>query len=632
MVCATSGSWPDVDRVIYRKQSGKVHGKEALKSARLNVSKDKFRWITKRKPSQPEAEYETPIWLGDKSNGEFFHKQTDRERKMREEILRRCDDNARKLGMDRREFIASSMGMMTTLAVFNMASGCGTNPDGTVSMAAGTAGMGAPPVGTTPGSGGVGGVATPANASSSMGVAGARAGGAMVSMPNGMMMNPTTGAMVPGMGVGGMSGPMGAAGDANMATVGAAGSGGAGGFMVPNEACMNAELADRLLKQEYFIMDVQTHHAEGPALFDCINGDCSKTAYLKAVFGESETTLAVLSGLPGASANSGVTNGDVQGTFGVSNMTLWTTRDQVNMAAASRRMIAHCQVTPNATPEDNGAMMEKVYKEHGTKGWKSYPPAEGGWFLTDPNAIKFIEKARELKEPLICAHKGFPFPGWSLEHADPGPDVGKVALMFPDVNFVIYHSACAFDVSAEGNGIWNPGDMVDNLNGGTSRLAKVVFESGLTGKNVYAEMGSVWNLMMNDPMLSQHYIGKMLKYVGVDRLVWGTESIWLGGPQPQIAAFKMFKLSDEIRDANQYPDFTDQVKRQVFGLTSARLYGINPGDCYTSFKYDQIAKYRQEMDHEEGINRWVARRPLITKYRDYLNLGKWRRATGAPDA
>jgi predicted TIM-barrel fold metal-dependent hydrolase len=350
------------------------------------------------------------------------------------------------------------------------------------------------------------------------------------------------------------------------------------------------------------------------------------------VFGESETTLAVLSGLPGESATSGVMNGDIQGTFGVSNETLWTTRDQVNMAAASKRMIAHCQVTPNATPAENSAMMEKVYRDHGTKGWKSYPPAEGGWFLTDPNAIAFIQKAVELKEPLICAHKGFPFPGWSLQHADPGPDVGKVALMFPEVNFVIYHSACAFDVAAEGNGIWNPGDMVDSQNGGTSRLAKVVFESGLTNKNVYAEMGSVWSLMMNDPMLSQHYIGKMLKYVGTERLVWGTESIWLGGPQPQIAAFKMFKLSDQIREQNGYPEFTDLTKRQVFGLTSARLYGINPGDCYTTFQTDGIARYRRELQEQYGEGQYAARRPLMTRYKDYVNHGKWRRASGAPDA
>ena len=60
------------------------------------MGKNRFQWM-KRKRSEPEYEYETPVWLGNISNGEFFHFQTERERKMRDEILRRCDDNARKL-------------------------------------------------------------------------------------------------------------------------------------------------------------------------------------------------------------------------------------------------------------------------------------------------------------------------------------------------------------------------------------------------------------------------------------------------------------------------------------------------------------------------------------------------------
>ena len=596
------------------------------------MGKNRFQWVKNRKRSEPEYEYETPVWLGDKSNGEFFHFQTDRERKMRDEILRRCDDNARKLGMDRREFISSSMGMLTTLSVFNMAAGCGDSkgfmPAGDVNrFVEGGAG------GVAPGlAGGAGGVATPAQASSSMGImgsAGANGGAGYGGVPGSPVGAAGSGGYGGYGGVTSSSGPVGGVAGAK------SGSGGRmadGGFMIPNEACMDKALADRLLKQEYFIMDVQTHHADGPTIFECVNGDCSKTAYLKAVFQDSETTVAVLSGLPGSGASAGVNGGDVQGTFGVSNETLYTTRDQVNMAAATKRMIAHCQVTPNATPAANSAMMEKVYREHQTKGWKCYPPAEGGWFLTDPNAVAFIQKAVELGEPLICAHKGFPFPGWSLKHADPGPDVGVIAKMFPNVNFVIYHSACAFEVEAEGMGFWNPGDPVDSQNGGTSRLAKVVHEAGLTNMNVYAEMGSVWNLFMNDPMLAQHYIGKMLKYVGTERLVWGTESIWLGGPQPQIAAFKMFKLSDEIRDKYQYPVFDDAVKRRVFGLTSAKLYGIDPGACYTSFKSDAIAQYRQEADEEIGEGRFASIRPLMTKYKDYVTHGKWRKTSGAPDA
>src|SRR5262245_5166091 len=85
----------------------------------------KLPWLKLRKKTAPELPYEPPIFLGNKSNGEFFHSQTPAERKIRDEILRQCDDKARKLGIDRREFIASAMGMCTSLAVLNLAAGCG---------------------------------------------------------------------------------------------------------------------------------------------------------------------------------------------------------------------------------------------------------------------------------------------------------------------------------------------------------------------------------------------------------------------------------------------------------------------------------------------------------------------------
>src|SRR5688572_5182938 len=89
------------------------------------MAKTKMRWLKRRSKAAPEIPYESPVWLGDISNGEFYRPQTEKERKTRELILQRCDENARRLGMDRREFIASSMGMATTLSVLNMAAGCG---------------------------------------------------------------------------------------------------------------------------------------------------------------------------------------------------------------------------------------------------------------------------------------------------------------------------------------------------------------------------------------------------------------------------------------------------------------------------------------------------------------------------
>ena len=84
----------------------------------------RFPWIRMQRKTDPELPVETPILLGNKSNGEFFWDQTPRERRMRAEILRRADEGARRLGIDRRDFLASALGMATSLAVVNLFSGC----------------------------------------------------------------------------------------------------------------------------------------------------------------------------------------------------------------------------------------------------------------------------------------------------------------------------------------------------------------------------------------------------------------------------------------------------------------------------------------------------------------------------
>ena len=83
----------------------------------------RMKWL-KRKKTARELPVEPPIRLGNMSNGEFFHQSTPMEQKIRAEILRQADDKSRKLGIDRREFLASAMGMCTSLSVINLASAC----------------------------------------------------------------------------------------------------------------------------------------------------------------------------------------------------------------------------------------------------------------------------------------------------------------------------------------------------------------------------------------------------------------------------------------------------------------------------------------------------------------------------
>src|SRR6516225_2901681 len=85
----------------------------------------KYAWLKPLKKTDPEVPYESPIWLGNRSNGEYFHPQTPEEARMRAEILRRGDEEARRRGLDRREFLWSTGGMALALSVVNEF-GCGS--------------------------------------------------------------------------------------------------------------------------------------------------------------------------------------------------------------------------------------------------------------------------------------------------------------------------------------------------------------------------------------------------------------------------------------------------------------------------------------------------------------------------
>ncbi len=81
-----------------------------------------------RKKTESEVPLKPPIpFLENYSNGEFFHEQTPRDRLINKLILEKADEKARKLGVDRRQFLASAAGMVTSLSLINTVSGCGSD-------------------------------------------------------------------------------------------------------------------------------------------------------------------------------------------------------------------------------------------------------------------------------------------------------------------------------------------------------------------------------------------------------------------------------------------------------------------------------------------------------------------------
>lgn len=540
----------------------------------------RFPWLKLGKKTDPELPLEPPIWMNDHSNGEYYHKQTPLEARMKREILKRADEQARYLGMDRREFLASSMGMVTTLAVINQMTGCGGDSEG---------------------------------------------GG---------------------------------------------GGSGEGPYVTPVEAmCEETDL----LKGDEFIFDVQTHsfddgdwrerNAVYPAFLQFLGGcddrddplDCfDQERYGRLMFAESDTTMAVITSWPAATCDAD------RELFGrqakacglpLSNDGMRKLRDWINARAASQRVVNQVQIMPN----DNLPLQIEIMKmamadpEWRAVSWKcypawrsdSYPSSEGharGYFLTDPIGRKFIEAGLELGVPNFAVHKGLPIPGFDVEHNMP-TDIGVVAKDYPEANFIVYHSGIgagsAFNALTSFSGPNTervPFDPDEENPTGVNSLIKSLLDNGIgPGGNVYAEMGSAWSNVMRDAVAAQHYIGKLLKYVGEDNIVWGTDCILTGSPQAQIEAFRAFTITQEFRDKYGYPELTADIKKKIFGLNAARIYRVDPDAKRCQVSGDSFASLGKRLDGEFGGRRWTAQPPLgPTDRRTFLTLARRHKAQGRP--
>jgi uncharacterized protein len=182
--------------------------------------------------------------------------------------------------------------------------------------------------------------------------------------------------------------------------------------------------------------------------------------------------------------------------------------------------------------------------------------------------LPVVQRAHDVGVKTIVAHKGLP-----LVAFDPtvnGPeDMVAVSRQFPDMNFVIFHAAWEKD---HREGPYDP----SSRRGIDTVIAALDRHQVPPNDNVYVDLGTVWRVLLTRPNEAAHAIGKMLKRVGVDRVLWGTDAVWYGSPQPQIMAWRTFQIGEQLQQQFGYPAITDDVRRKVFGLNAARLFGVDP--------------------------------------------------------
>jgi predicted TIM-barrel fold metal-dependent hydrolase len=588
----------------------------------------RYAWLGLLKKSRHEPPVEPPFWLGNHSNGEYFHEQTPRERLIRRLILERADAGARKHGIDRRQFLASSMGVATSLSVINYVAACSSKDSGMSPLGAAgqSGGSGTPAISGGAGSGasGAGAAGQARGATGSAGRAASGAAGASMSGASGS----------PG-------GSAGAMGNGEFE-----GGGGAGGRFTTGDPMDPECTAEMMLDpMQEFVFDLQTHHIERvgnssytqffqfgyPEQSSCgkgLPGCFQRDEYIELMFLQSNTSLAMLSAVPAVDSENCLTNDEIA-----------ASRDFINQLAHSERVVIQGQVLPNDNlqkqldgmsrlVETNHVNCWKVHTEWGPNNtWGNAP--DGFWLDDEAIGIPFIERARETGVKVFCCHKGLPAPLFNAEHCSPR-DIPVVAKMFPDTHWVAYHSAFAFGGSALGGapeGAYRMGSMT-----GIDSLITMMKDNGVgPNENVYAELAGVWNVVMSNPDQAAHILGKLLVHVGENNVLWGSDAIWTAKPQPYVDAFWNFEITPQFQMQYGYPALTKELKRKILSGNSARLFNIDLNARRCKINADAIQMARATLNGEFGPTFYLGQKPLgPTTRREFIQLGKWRQFLKVP--
>ena len=358
-----------------------------------------------------------------------------------------------------------------------------------------------------------------------------------------------------------------------------------------------------------FIFDIQTHHVAAgrqiqmpPLLLYREAGgrwgnqdlrgrehrwqDLYLANYIKEIFLDSDTVMAVITGLPSRTDGDNVLPPDE----------MIETRAEINGLAKSRRLISHGLFSPDLGSRNMEEMHRQVEKLR-VEAWKGYPGqplADGGvgWWMDDERvAYPAYEYSRKVGIKTICVHKGLPLPAWDMEHSSPR-DVPKAAQDFPDLNFLIYHAGFkslkdAGPAVADRFKTQTYVPWVSDLCEARKKNPKL--------KNVYMELGTTFGMtVITEPLLCAYLLGMMLDAFGEDHVLWGTDSIWWGSPQWQIEAFRRFQMPEELIKRFGFKQLTAAVKEKILGLNAARIYGIDVKAKMQAIPKDYVTRLKQK--------------------------------------
>jgi predicted TIM-barrel fold metal-dependent hydrolase len=311
--------------------------------------------------------------------------------------------------------------------------------------------------------------------------------------------------------------------------------------------------------------------------------------FVKEVYVDSDTKVGLLSSAPF----------DDPSWWFLSNDQMARARQVMNTVSGSRRMLCHSLFTPGQPGWLDE--VDRCIAEVRPDSWKGYTigdplnPSKFPWRLDDEQLVyPFYDRIAKAGITTVCIHKGLlpvdyekKFPGvWKHATVD---DLAKAAKDWPQINFVIYHAGLrAFLEPPEA-------DLAEFERTGyirwASDLARIPQEHGVS--NVYAEIGTAFaNSAVANPRFCAAFMGTLIKGMGADHVVWGTDSVWYGSPQWQIEALRRLEIPADMQAKHGFAPLgpaDGAVKSTIFGFTSARLYRVDLRATLDAIDGDQMS-------------------------------------------
>jgi len=369
-------------------------------------------------------------------------------------------------------------------------------------------------------------------------------------------------------------------------------------YDAPPDEAQSPEMADhragRLDGQ--FIMDTHTHflrddtrltgfvkmrEAVGKAGWNKEIADKPQTIddlkydnYFKEIYLDSDTKVALISNAPS----------DIPEDWFLTNEMVFQTREKVNKKAGSKRLLGHYTITPGQPGWLEG--IDRAIEEFKPDSWKGYTVGDNThketsrypWHADDEKLMyPAYERFARAGIKNVCIHKGLFPPGMEkrfpklAEYAD-ASDIGKAAKDWPQLNFIVYHSAYRH-VGGDPAVAMAEYNQTGRISWVTD-LAEIPAKFGV--KNVYADLGQLFAFStVVQPRLCAALMGTLIRGMGVEHVIWGTDAVWTGSPQWQIEGLRRLEIPADMQKQHGFKPLggaDGPVKTAIFGANVAKLY------------------------------------------------------------